>query len=86
MKQSIQEFLCSSFLLLLLNSESKITYWNTKIRGDGPATNGEKGVFSENQYFSLSRLHLMLSKTYHWPFSLKKCNMLVHTHQLLQVQ
>ena len=26
----------------------------------------EKGVFSQNQYFSPSHLHLMSIKTYHW--------------------
>ena len=56
----------------LLNSESKITYWNIKIRADEHATNGEKGVFSQNQYFSPSHLHLMSIKTYHWPFSFLK--------------
>ena len=33
----------------LLNSESKITYWNIKITADEHATNGEKRVFSQNQ-------------------------------------
>ena len=62
---------CKNFyvVLFLLNSESKITYWNIKIRADEHATNGEKGVSSQNQYFSPFHLHLMSIKTYRWPFS-----------------
>ena len=50
-------------------AESKITYWNIKIRADEHPTNGEKGEFSRNQYFSPSRLCFVSIKTYHWPFS-----------------
>ena len=45
---------CKNFyvvLSFLLNSESKITYWNIKIRADEHATNGEKGVFSQSIIF-----------------------------------
>lgn len=51
----------------------------------------EKGVFSQTQYFPLDHLHLMSTRTEHWPFSLKKekkkkSTMRVHIHQLLYVQ
>ena len=32
----------------------------------------EKGVFSQTQYFPPDHLHLMPTRTEHWPFSLKK--------------
>ena len=32
-------------VLFLLNSESKITYWNRKIRADEHATNEKRGYF-----------------------------------------
>lgn len=51
----------------------------------------EKGVFSQTQDFPPDHLHLMSTRTEHWPFSLKKgkekkSNMPVHIHQLLYVQ
>jgi hypothetical protein len=51
----------------------------------------EKGIFLQTQYFPSDHLHLMSTKTEHWPFRLKnekkkKSNMFVHIHQLFYVQ
>ena len=74
-KKGMQGFL----LFFLLNNESKITYWNIKVRAERACHHGERRYFSQNQCFLPSHLHLMPVKHIIGHLLLKNANACAHT-------